>query len=126
MIHVRAGLLAVAVAVIAVVGPPATADAAGALAVGNCGAYGYAIDFADAVKAAGAARQRCHGKGCKVVVTMRRSCAAFAIDVANACGPHGYAGAKSLAHAQNVALQHCYKFGGKDCVIRAFACDGKN
>ena len=27
--------------------------------------------------------------------------------------------------AENVALKSCYKYGGKDCVIRAFACDVK-
>lgn len=124
MIHARAGLAVVALMV--AVGMPGTVDASGAMAVGTCGAYGYAIDFADAAKAATTARQRCHGKGCKVVVTLRRSCAALAIDITNACGGHGYAGAKSLAQAQNVALKRCYEFGGKDCVIRAFACDGKN
>jgi hypothetical protein len=102
------------------------ARAAGALAVGACGAYGYAIDFTDARQASAAALKRCQGKSCSVVVTMKRSCAAFAIDVGNVCGAHGYAGAKALARAQNTALQHCYKYGGKDCVIRAFVCDGKN
>jgi hypothetical protein len=123
MFHNRSGL--VALALVATVGLPAAADAAGALAVGACGAYGYAIDFVDAAAATATAKQRCQGKGCNVVVTMKRSCAAFAIDVAGVCGAHGFAGAKNLANAQNIALQHCYKFGGKDCVIRAFACDGK-
>jgi hypothetical protein len=123
MIRSRDGL--VALAVLASVSLPAAADAAGATAVGACGAYGYAIDFVDVAKAPATALQRCHGKDCKVVVTIKRGCAAFAIDAANACGAHGYAGAKSLARAQNAALKHCYTFGGKDCVIRAFACDGK-
>ena len=126
MIRSRNGLIALALALVAGVWLPAAAEAAGAMAVGACGAYGYAIDFVDAAKAPLTALQRCDGKGCRVVVSMKRSCAAFAIDAANSCGAHGYAGAKSLARAQNVALKHCYKFGGKDCVIRAFACDGKN
>lgn len=102
------------------------AHGAGAFAVGVCGAYGYGIDFAGARSASATALKRCQGKDCRVVITMKRSCAAFAIDAANACGAHGYAGAKVLARAQNAALQQCYKFGGKTCVIRAFACDGKN
>jgi len=41
------------------------------------------------------------------------------------CGPNGYASARNLGQAENVALQSCYTYGGKDCVIRAFACDTK-
>jgi len=32
--------------------------------------------------------------------------------------------APTLARAQNVALRNCYQDGGRDCVVRAFACDG--
>ena len=32
---------------------------------------------------------------------------------------------RELGAAQNTALKHCYKYGGKDCVIRAWICDGK-
>lgn len=123
MIRSRNGLMALAL--LAGVFLSTHARGAGALAVGACGAYGYAIDFADARQASAAALKRCQGKDCHVVVNMKRSCAAFAIDAGNACGPHGYAGAKALARAQNIALQHCYKYGGKNCVIRAFVCDGK-
>ena len=56
---------------------------------------------------------------------MKRSCAAFAIDGHNACGPFGYAAAPRLGLAQNTALKQCYRFGGKDCVIRAWVCDAK-
>ena len=30
-----------------------------------------------------------------------------------------------LGEAQNSALRHCYEYGGKDCVIRAWVCDAK-
>jgi hypothetical protein len=123
MICGRYGLMALAILAGAVL--PAQTHAAGALAIGACGAYGYAIDFVGARQASAAALKRCHGKGCAVVLTMKRGCAAFAIDVANACGAHGYGSARSLARAQNTALQNCYKYGGKDCVIRAFVCDAK-
>jgi len=56
---------------------------------------------------------------------LKRSCAAFAIDGHKPCGPHGYASARRLDEAENVALKSCYQYGGKDCVIRAFACDTK-
>lgn len=99
--------------------------AAGALAVGSCAAYGYAFDFASVTAADSEAVRKCAGPGCKVVVNLRHSCGAFAIDAAKPCGPHGFASARQLASAQNQAMKSCYKFGGRDCVIRAFACDVK-
>ena len=59
------------------------------------------------------------------VVTTNKGCVALAVDGHKPCGPNGYANAPKLGQAQNTALQHCYKYGGKDCVIRAFICDGK-
>jgi hypothetical protein len=99
------------------------ARTAGALAIGTCGSYGFAYDFSRETAAARAALGKCTG-GCKVL-PMSRACGAFAIDGKNACGPHGYAVATRLGEAQNKALRQCYQFGGKDCVIRAWACDAK-
>jgi len=99
--------------------------AAGAMAIGQCAAYGYAADYSNADAARSAAAGKCVGRDCKVVMTLKRSCAAFAIDGHKPCGPHGYASARKLAEAENVALKSCYQYGGKDCVIRAFACDEK-
>ena len=100
-------------------------QAAGAMAVGQCAAYGYAFDFAKADAARVAAERKCVGRDCKVVMMLKRSCAAFAIDGHQPCGPHGFASARKLGEAENVALRSCYQYGGKDCVIRAFACDVK-
>lgn len=97
--------------------------AAGALAVGACGAYGFAYDYARTDEARVAAQQKCKGN-CKVV-SLERACAAYAVDSRNVCGPHGYAVAARLGEAQNTALQKCYQFGGRDCMIRAFTCDGR-
>jgi hypothetical protein len=105
------------------IGSIGVADAAGALAVGSCGAYGFAYDYAKEPAASRAALGKCTG-GCKVVPVVR-ACGAIAIDGKNACGPHGYAVASRLGEAQNTALRQCYQFGGKDCVIRAWACDAK-
>jgi hypothetical protein len=99
--------------------------AAGAIAIGACAAYGYAYDYADVGQASTAALGKCAGKACKVVATMQRGCAAFAIDGREPCGAHGYAVASRLGRAQNAALRQCYKYGGRDCVIRAWACDAK-
>jgi hypothetical protein len=96
---------------------------AGALAVGECGAYGFAYDYRQEAAASRAALGKCAG-GCKVVA-LNRACGALAIDGKNACGPHGYGVARRLGEAQNMALRQCYEFGGKECVIRAWACDAK-
>ncbi len=102
-----------------------TGHPAGAMAVGSCAAFGYAFDYADANAAVRAAQGKCTGADCKVVMMLKKSCAAFAIDGRRPCGPHGYASARRLGQAQNVALTSCYKYGGKDCMIRAWACDAK-
>jgi len=98
-------------------------QAAGALAVGDCGAYGFAYDFSREAAASRAALGKCAG-GCKVV-PLSHACGAIAIDGKNACRAHGYAVARRLGEAQNMALRQCYEYGGKDCVIRAWACDAK-
>jgi hypothetical protein len=112
------------VAACVVVMPHAMAQAAGALAIGACGAYGFAFDFAADPVARNAALRKCEGD-CKVVAALSRNCAAFAIDMRNACGSHGHATGSRLGLAQNQALRQCYLNGGKDCVVRAFVCDAK-
>ena len=104
---------------------PAESHAAGALATGRCGAYGYSYDDASAEAAAQRARAQCKGKDCKVVTSFAKTCAAFAIDAKNTCGPSGWAKAATLAHAQNIAAEQCNRFGGKICVIRAWVCDSR-
>jgi len=105
------------------IGAVAVAQAAGALAIGDCGAYGFAYDYLREAAATKAALGKCAG-GCKLV-RVSRGCGAIAIDGKNACRAHGYAVARRLGQAQNMALRQCYEFGGKDCVIRAWACDAK-
>lgn len=97
--------------------------AAGALAIGQCGAYGQAIDHVRADQAASAALRACKGK-CQVVA-MQRACAALAVDLREPCGAYGHAIAPRISSALNEATRQCYRFGGKDCVIRAWACDGR-
>lgn len=96
---------------------------AGAFAVGKCGAYGQAYDYPAEAGARAAALKRCKGE-C-TAVTMKRACAAFAVDVANPCGAHGYAVEPKISSSLNAATKKCYEFGGKECVIRAWACDAK-
>ena len=100
-------------------------EAAGALATGPCGAFGFAFDDVSPEAAALRARAQCKGADCKVVTSFRRACAAFAIDASNACGPHGWANAPTLGRAQNIASQTCHRYGGRNCMIRAWVCDAK-
>jgi hypothetical protein len=97
--------------------------AAGAFAVGKCGAYGKAYDYAGEKVARAAARKQC--KGDCTTLTMKRACAALAVDMANPCGAHGYAVKPRISSSLNEATRKCYQFGGKECVIRAWACDAK-
>jgi hypothetical protein len=123
MFCVRTSFRTAAVAV-ALLGMASAANAAGALAVGACAAYGFAYDYADIASAEAAAKEKCSG-ACKQVVTTKKGCVAYAVDGHKPCGPHGYANAPRLGAAQNTALKFCYKYGGKDCMIRAWICDSK-
>jgi hypothetical protein len=102
---------------------PSAVHAAGALAVGKCGAFGQAFDYPAEETALAAARKQCKGE-C-TTVTMHRACAALAVDMKNPCGAHGYAVAPKISSSLNAATKKCYDFGGKECVIRAWACDAK-
>ena len=99
------------------------ARAAGAFAIGKCGAYGQAFDYAGVAGARAAALKQCKGE-C-TAVTMKRACAALSIDMANPCGAHAYAVEQHISSSLNAATKKCYEFGGKECVIRAWACDAK-
>ena len=112
-----------AVTVLMLLATPAHAFAAGAFAIGKCGAYGQAFDYPAEDAARAAALRQCQG-ACEAI-TMRRACAAFSIDMTNPCGPHGYAVRPRISASLNEATRECYKFGGKECVIRAWACDAK-
>ena len=97
--------------------------AAGAFAVGKCGAYGQAFDYPAEATARAAALKQC--KGNCTALTMNRACAALAVDMTNPCGAHGYAVKPHISSSLNEATRECYKFGGKECVIRAWACDAR-
>ncbi len=101
------------------------AHAAGAFAVGVCGAYGYGYDYRKMSDARAAAMKKCSGNGCKIVGGLRRGCAAVAVDAKRPCGSFGWAINSHLGKAENASLRRCYEFGGKDCVVRAWACDEK-
>ena len=51
----------------------AAAGAAGALAIGACGAYGYGFDYRNVSDARSAAMKKCVGSDCKIVGDLRRA-----------------------------------------------------
>ncbi len=108
-----------------VIGAVGGAEAAGALAVGACGAYGYGFDYAKATDARTAAMRQCSGRHCTVVGVIRKGCAAMAVDAKNPCGSFGWALNSHLGKAENMSMRRCAQFGGRDCVVRAWACDEK-
>jgi hypothetical protein len=101
------------------------AHAAGALAIGVCGAYGYGFDYSKAADARAAAIGKCAGGRCKVVGVIRKGCAAMAVDAKNPCGSYGWALNSHLGTAENISMRRCTEFGGRECVLRAWACDEK-
>jgi hypothetical protein len=101
------------------------AHAAGSLAVGACGAYGYGYDYQKLTDARAAAMKKCIGQACKIVGDIRRGCAALSVDAKHPCGSFGWAINPHLGKAENVSLKRCHEFGGRDCVIRGWACDEK-
>jgi len=119
-----AGALMLATVVL-MVATVSTATAAGALAVGRCGAFGQAFDYANVGQARTQALSQCHAADCRVVVNLAKACAALAVDIADPCKANGWGRSARLAAAQNGALRACYKDGGRDCVIRTFLCDAK-
>jgi hypothetical protein len=121
--HCRAIFVFALVSAFAIYCLATSAHAAGALAVGKCGAYGQAFDYPAEQGARAAALKQCKGE-C-TAVTMKRACAALSLDMAKPCGAHGYAVAPRISSALNAAMKKCYDFGGKECVIRAWACDAR-
>ena len=125
MISLGRGSVFAAVTAGSLIAAIGAAHAAGAFAVGACGAYGYGYDYRKVTAARAAAMKKCSGNGCKVVGDIRRGCAALAVDAKHPCGSYGWALNSHLGKAENISLRRCYEFGGRDCVVRAFACDEK-
>lgn len=119
----RALFLTILTLLLGAYSPIGKAWAAGAIAVGRCGAYGQAYDYSAEADARAAALKQCKGD-CTAVI-MKRACAAISVDMTNPCGPHGYAVKPKISTTLNAATKKCYEFGGKECVIRAWACDAK-
>ena len=115
------GIAAVCVSIVMI----GAVQAAGALAVGACGAYGYGFDYSKVADARVAAMSKCTASGCKIVGEVHKGCAAVAVDAKHPCGSFGWAINSHLGKAENISMRRCFEYGGRDCVVRAWACDEK-
>src|SRR5271167_1770296 len=103
----------------------AVVDAAGALAVGQCSRNGRSYDYADQADANARAIAECAKEGddtCRVVATIRGACAAFALD--GDCGAQGWGTGSSRAEAERTAIEYCARYGGANCEVHGWVCDG--
>jgi len=103
------------------------ADAAGALAIGTCDRFGYSYNHANPGLAQARALVECAKNGdnrCRVVVNTRHNCGAFAIDASNRCGARGWGVAPNRGRAERIAIDQCYNYGGHNCRVRGWTCDG--
>jgi hypothetical protein len=104
-------------------GPPASA--VGAIALSECGRWGYSHGYGSKRDAWSRAIRECGAGDCKIAVTVTNACGAVAMDSASRCGAKGFGAAQSRAEAERVALASCARYGGRKCTLRAWVCDGR-
>jgi hypothetical protein len=101
------------------------AQAAGALAIGRCDRNGWSYGYGSMSEARGQAVMHCAENGdssCHVVYSFVGQCAAFA--VSGSCGARGWARASDRGTAEQLAIEACVNYGGNNCTIRRWVCDG--
>lgn len=99
------------------------AEAAGAIAVGHCGADGYSFNQHSVGAAEEVAMQEC-GPGCSVAVHFENACGAYAVDSAKQCGAQGWGWASDRGGAEEIAVRECVNQGGESCAVKRWVCDG--
>lgn len=102
-----------------------TSFAAGALAIDhNQGSqHGFSYGYAQMEDAEQRALEEC-GSNCQVVVRFNRGCAAYATDQSAGSTLYGWAIKDSEASAQQRAIFECTSRGGRQCIVRVWACEG--
>jgi hypothetical protein len=125
--HIRIGFSAAAVIAIAMLYSVTGVFAAGALAIGTCDRFGYSYNHPNPGLAQARALTECASNGdnrCRVVVNTRNNCGAFAIDASNRCGARGWGRAPNRRRAERIAVDQCFKYGGSNCRVQGWTCDG--
>jgi hypothetical protein len=106
-----------------VVAPMSWAWADGALAVGG-GQFGFSRNHETMKHAVKLALDNCGNSKCRIEMTFRNSCVAYA-SASN--GIAGWARRDSERAARRAAMKNCDDAGGRDCAVRAnegYECDG--
>ncbi len=83
--------------------------------------WGWAIDYATVREAEQRALSEC-GSNCRVVMTFRNQCAAYAADQEKGSTIYGWGKDSTSAAAKNRALNECRNRGGKSCIVRVWGC----
>lgn len=97
----------------------------GALAIDhNHGeAYGASYNHETQRRADRAALDEC-GHGCTVVVRYNTGCAAYAADQTRGSTVYGWAPGHTEIQAKRKAMRNCANYGGQNCLIRVWSCEG--
>jgi hypothetical protein len=115
--------LALAVGVLVTV--VSAASAFGAIAMSECGRWGYSYGYGNKSDAWARAIRECGQRDCKIAVSVNNACGAVAMDSTKRCGPKGFGAAATRAQAERIALDYCGRYGGRNCTLRAWVCDGR-
>lgn len=97
----------------------------GALAIDhNHGeAYGASYNHENQRRADRAALSEC-GHDCTVVVRYNTGCAAYAADQTRGSTVYGWAPGSTEQQAKRKAMRNCTSYGGHNCLIRVWSCEG--
>jgi len=104
------------------------AEAAGAIAKGKCGRYGYSYGYESDAGAEQRALDECSSNGddtCKIVVNLDGNCGALAVDSQDSCTAQGWGYAQTRDEAERIARSYCRQYGGQDCRVVRWVCDGR-
>ncbi|MDJ1159430.1 DUF4189 domain-containing protein [Chelatococcus sp. SYSU_G07232] len=103
---------------------PSAAEAYGALAVDYAQGtrFGFSRNQPTEQKAREVALGGC-GAGCTVIVTFRKSCAAYAADQTTGSPAEALVKGPAAAAVRDQALSDCRKRGGRQCSLRVWGCD---
>ena len=98
-------------------------DQWGALAIdSNQGpSWGWAINHPTVQTAEQRALNEC-GYGCRVVMTFRNQCGAFAADQEPGSTIYGWAKGGSGSGVRSQAIDNCRQRGGRSCTVRTWGC----
>lgn len=83
--------------------------------------WGWAIDYATVQEAKQRALSECGGN-CRVVMTFRDQCGAYAADEKRGSTIYGWGKDGTSTAARNRALNECRNRGGKSCIVRVWGC----